>query len=150
VLVLLGLSAFWGLKIALELNYGGLLLTNSAEILNILLTIFGVVLFEVSYFMKASYIEKASLESYYYDSNKYLNLHTYAFLDYLACLSICSTIIFYPFRIFMLLARFSQSKPILTLLNAVYRTLPGVMLYLVMAFFVAMGWTIAVHFIFGA
>ena len=150
LIMFLALSGFWFVKVALELNYGGALLTNSGEIVNILLNFFGVILFEVSYYMKVNDLKKEQMESYYYDSNNYINLETYALLDYLACISMCFSIIFYPFRFFTLLARFAWSKPILILLNAVYRTLPGVMLYLIMASFVTLGWVIAFYCIFGS
>ena len=69
-------------------------------------------------------------------------------MDFIACTMISFTALFYPFRIFSLLARFSGTKQLISLVNTVYRTLPGIILYLFIAILITIGWTMSYFLIF--
>ena len=136
------MTCFWFIKVALELNYGGALATNSAEIVNISLHITSIILFEVSFYMKMNETEN------HLDSEKFVNLQTYASLDNLASVCFSLSAIFYPFRLFMLMARYNWAESMVGLLNTIYRTLPGVAMFLIMSLCILLGWGLAFYLVF--
>jgi hypothetical protein len=69
-------------------------------------------------------------------------------MDFVACTMVSFTALFYPFRIFNLLARLKGTNRLIALINTVYRTLPGIFLYLVIAMLVSIGWSLSFFLIF--
>lgn len=52
-----------------------------------------------------------------------------------------SCTIIYPFRFLLFLAHFRMSEPLRDHVNTLYRTLPGVGVYLLLVLIIALGWS---------
>jgi len=111
---------------------------------NILLHLAGITFFQVSFYMKL--YDLASEDPF--SPSKYADLQTYAFLDNLSCVCFSLSAIFYPFRFFMVLARFSWASTFVNLVNNIYRTLPGLALFLTICLSILFGFTLAFYLVF--
>jgi hypothetical protein len=87
-------------------------------------------------------ILKGNIELTHNDHDFFLDLSLYNGLDTMIVILFSACAPVYPFRFMLLIARFKFSAPIKDHVNTVFRTLPGVLVYLVIILFIALGWSL--------
>ena len=73
---------------------------------------------------------KRKIDIPFTDSSKFIDFTSYSLLDSYSVLAMCISCVFYPFRLFLFLSRFSSAKGIVAHLNSMARTAPGIGIYI--------------------
>ena len=120
ILGLFGLTFCSSVKIAFELNFGISIYTNTIEAFHVICIIFST----ISYV--AAFLIKQKLTPPFFDSKQYFGIAIVTQLDSYVKIILSLCLIFYPFRLFLFLARFKIASPIKAHLNVMFRTIPGV------------------------
>ena len=145
VIVLLIASCVYMCKIVLELNLSIAIMTNSIEVLHLmtLLTALGFNLVgigikemiePISFDERIDFIDLSQLES----------IDSWFAMLFAACAPV------YPFRLILFLARFKISDPIKLHISTLYRTLPGVLVYMFIAGLICVSWAMGYWLQFGS
>ena len=118
-------------KVALEMNLGFSALINTLECIHILLVEVALLCFLYSTIMKREF--KIDL----LDTETFVDLSLFNVLDKYCSIVLNMFLIFYPFRLFAFISRFSFSKMINGTLNTVVRMSPGLFSYFTIVFIIS-------------
>jgi hypothetical protein len=128
-------------KIAFELNFGISIYTNTIEALHVICIHFST----ISYV--AGFLIKHKLTPPFFDSEQYFSIATVAQLDGYARMILSLCLVFYPFRLFLFLARFKFATPIKAHLNVMFRTIPGMSTFMMIFFVIYISISFVVYYL---
>ena len=140
ILGLFGLTFCSSVKIAFELNFGISIYTNTIEAFHVICIIFST----ISYV--AAFLIKQKLTPPFFDSKQYFGIAMVAQLDSYVKIILSLCLIFYPFRLFLFLARFKIASPIKAHLNVMFRTIPGVSTFMFIFIIIYVSFSFAVYY----
>lgn len=140
ILFLFGITVCSTVKIAFEINFGISIYTNTVEALHVIL----IHVSTVSYV--AGFLIKQKLNPPFFDSKQYFSIATVAQLDGYVKMILNLCFVFYPFRLFLFLARFKFASPIKAHLNVMFRTIPGVSTFMTIFFVIYISFSFTVYY----